>query len=202
MQEALRLVRKLPVREQDLAAEAMLKFLAKGQKNISFSGSPKTKSQEHARKKELGNWGEAKAWSLLESAGFVEVRNVNQETHNHPFGDLFGIRNGQRFLIGVKTRNKLQANGKLNPSFNITKRGRDLTPLAKKYDAVLAWVAIQVQSEKQRFSAYWGTVNQIIEAKERYSIPMKPDEVLAYECLVQDKPDKSIKPEWTNRSYR
>ena len=127
---------------------------------------------------------------------------MNEETHNHHFGDLFGVRGGENFLIGVKTRNRLQVSGKLNPTFNITKRERDLTPLANKYDATLAWVAIQVDPEYQKFSAYFGTIDQIMEAKERFSIPMNEDKVLAYERLARNELDEVIKPEWTNRSQK
>ncbi len=41
---------------------------------------------------------------------------MNTETVNHPFGDICAERGKARYVIGVKTRNKYQANGLLNPT--------------------------------------------------------------------------------------
>jgi hypothetical protein len=46
-------------------------------------------------------------------AGFSHVRDVNAETHNHPFGDIYAEREGQPYLIGVKTRNMKQKGRRL-----------------------------------------------------------------------------------------
>jgi hypothetical protein len=135
----------------------------------------------------------------LERAGFVDVHDVNEETHNHPFGDLFGIRHERRFLISVKTRNP-QSNGRSNPSFNIKKKSRDLTGLATDYKAELAWVAIQVLPKLQKFSAYFGTIEQITEEKDRFSIPMLDRDISRnkYELLARDETDEQMNPEWSN----
>src|SRR6266536_3232229 len=69
---------------------------------------------EYERRIALGDWGEAKALTLLKLAGFSGVRDVNAETHHHPFGDIYAERSGERYLIGVKTRNRFQASGPLN----------------------------------------------------------------------------------------
>jgi hypothetical protein len=76
--------------------------------------------------------------------------------------------------------------------------------IGKRYNAVLAWVAIQVIPELQTFNAYFGTIGQIQERKERFSIPMKPDEIRdhGYERLGdEDEFDPSIRPEWSNGGY-
>jgi Holliday junction resolvase len=66
------------------------------------------------RTKALGNWGEKKAIALLKKAGFRSVRDLNSETTNHPFADFYAERGDSRFIIGVKTRNRRTAAGKLS----------------------------------------------------------------------------------------
>ena len=62
---------------------------------------------DRERTRILGSWGESKAVALLKGAGFENVRDINAETFNHPFGDVYAERDGERYLIGVKTRNKI-----------------------------------------------------------------------------------------------
>jgi hypothetical protein len=120
---------------------------------------------EHERRQALGKWGEKKALVLLKDAQFKGVRDVNAETHNHPFGDIYAERGVARFVIGVKTRNKYQVSVPLNPSYNVRKKGFDIWAIGKRYNANVAWVAIQVIPELQTFNAYFGTIDQIQELK-------------------------------------
>ena len=160
--------------------------------------------RDHERTKALGDWGEAKAFELLTRAGseFSNVRDINAETANHPFGDLYAERGKERFVIGVKTRNKYQASGPLNPTYNVRKKGYDIDAIGRRYKATLAWIAIQTIPELQTFNAYFGTVDEIQEAKERFSIPMKPHETARYE-RVGDKDEfaATLSKDWTNGGY-
>jgi len=101
--------------------------------------------RESERRKALGDWGEKKAFDLLKAGGFSNVRDVNVETHNHPFGDIYAERSGKPYLVGVKTRNKYQnqEGGPLNATYNVKKRGADVQSLGRRYNADLAWVAIE-----------------------------------------------------------
>lgn len=155
------------------------------------------------RKRALGDWGEKKGIDLLKRAGFHNVRNMNAESSNHPFGDLYAERDGKRYLIGVKTRNKYQASGLINPAYNVRKRGADVRGVARRHNAMLAWVAISLVPEQQSFSAYFGTIAQIEEAGERFSIPMRPEQTGRYECLSRppEELDASIRLEWSNGGY-
>ena len=47
-----------------------------------------TRERVH-RLRSLGNWGEQKALALLARAGFSDVRELNREFPNHPFGDIY-----------------------------------------------------------------------------------------------------------------
>jgi hypothetical protein len=151
-------------------------------------GQPLTVVREQTReqvqrKRALGDWGEKKALDLLKRAGFRNVRDINAESANHPFGDIYAERDAARYLIGVKTRNKYQVSGLINPTYNVRKRGADVKAIAQKYNATLAWIAIAVVPEKQHFSAYFGTIAQIEDAGERFSIPMRPEQTKRYKCL-------------------
>jgi hypothetical protein len=164
-------------------------------------GQPLTVVREQTRervqrKRALGDWGEKKAIDLLKRAGFRNVRDINAETFNHPFGDIYAERDGARYLIGVKTRNKYQVSGLINPTYNVRKRGVDVNSVARKCNATLAWVGIALVPEEQRFSAYFGTIAQIEDAGERFSIPMKPEQTTRYECLSRrvEEFDSSIRP--------
>jgi hypothetical protein len=156
------------------------------------------------RLRALGGWGEKKAFDLLTRAGFQNVTNTNAELPNHPFGDIFAELSGMRYLIGVKTRNKYQVSGLINPTYNVRKRGVDIRTIAqRRYNAKPAWVAISVIPEKQSFSAYFGDIDQIEEAGERFSIPMKPEKTADYKPLSRapEEHDLTIQPAWSNGGY-
>jgi hypothetical protein len=153
--------------------------------------------------RELGKWGEQKAIAVLKRAGFDDVRELNSEFPNHPFADIRATRGGKIYVIGVKTRNKYQLSGLLNPTYNIRKKGADVGAIARKHGAVLAWVAISVIPEERKFSAYFGTIDEIQEGGERFSIPMMPERLKGYECLSRpvEEADPSIHPQWSNGGY-
>lgn len=160
---------------------------------------------EAERRKALGDWGEQKAIELLrrQGSGFVDVRDINAETHNHPFGDVYAGRvKGRPCVIGVKTRNMYQASGPLNSTYNVRKKGFDIDAIGKRYNALLAWIAVQVIPELQSFNAYFGTIDKIQEAKERFSIPMKAHQAVHYQRLgAKDEYDPEIQKEWSNGGY-
>ena len=128
---------------------------------------------------------------------------MNAETVNHSFGDIYAERDGARYLIGIKTGNKYQVSDLINPTYNVRKGGVDVKKaVAQQYNATLAWVAIAVVPEEQRFGAYFGTIAQIEDAGERFSIPMRPEQTKRYECLSRPaeevEVDKLIRSEWSN----
>ena len=155
------------------------------------------------RLRALGSWGEHKAVALLKRAGFTNVRELNSELPNHPFADIRATRGGKSYVIGVKTRNKYQVSGLLNPTYNIRKKGADVGAIARQHGAILGWVAISVIPEESKFSAYFGTIDQIQKGGERFSIPMMPEQLTRYECLSRpiEEADPSIHPQWSNGGY-
>lgn len=154
---------------------------------------------QRMRTKALGDWGERTAAAALEWAGFAGIFDLNSNRLNHPFGDLLAERDGKRFLVGVRTRNRLTANGVLNASYNVCKKGADLDGLSAIYGAEPAWVTLQVDVEFQRYSCYFGTIAEINADRIRYSVPMTEAATSRYECLARDRTDLQIAPAWTNR---
>jgi hypothetical protein len=61
------------------------------------------------RRKASGDWGEEKVPALLKKAGFHAVRDLKFEKANHQFANFYAERGNHRFIIGVKTRNRLTA---------------------------------------------------------------------------------------------
>jgi hypothetical protein len=152
------------------------------------------------RTQQLGDWGEQKTLLLLTRAGFSNIRDLNKPAH-HPFADVYAERRSTRYLIGVKTRNKFQVSGLLNPTYNVKKKGADVRTIAARYGAELAWVAIQIVPELHVLWSYFGTVEQIEENGERFSIPMRASDTVRYECLANNETDQTLRPEWSNGGF-
>lgn len=153
----------------------------------------------YQRTKAIGNFGEQITAKLLQSAGFTNIRDLNALEHNHPFADYYAERNGHRYVISVRARNMWQANGKLNPGYNVCKKGANIQKVADKYGAELAWITIQVDVKSQRYSAYFGTLAELNVNRVLYSVPMKARDTARYECIALGLSDPQIRPEWTNR---
>jgi hypothetical protein len=192
--------------EQRMAA-LYAEYIRKLRRQLGI-GQPKAIIREQTRGRvqrlrALGDWGEQKGAELLKRVGFTDVRELNTEFPKHPFGDICAMRNGVRYLIGIKTRNKYQVSGFLNPTYNVRKRGINVQAIAQAQQAILAWVAISVVPEAQTFSAYFGRLEQIQDRGERFSIPMNPEQTSRYECLSRplEEFDPSISPEWSNGGY-
>ena len=69
-----------------------------------------------ARTRSLGELGKLFAIKALVDQGFKGIKIIYDSNFNEPFADLLCEKNGIRYIITVKTRNKLQQNGSLNKS--------------------------------------------------------------------------------------
>ncbi|HMM90707.1 hypothetical protein [Bradyrhizobium sp.] len=206
-QHWLELLEQGPIPKESALAELHAKYIRDLRRQLGIGQPPvlvREQTRERVqRKRALGDWGERKAANLLKRAGFLEVRDMNAESANHPFGDIFAERDGVRYLIGVKTRNRYQVSGVINPTYNVRKRRADVRAIARRHSATLAWIAIAVVPEKQTFSSFFGTIAQIEDAGERFSIPMQPEQTARYECLSRplEEFDSSICSDWSNGGY-
>ena len=112
----------------------------------------------------------------------MNIKNLNKTQANHKYADIYAEKNGVRYVISVKTRNKYTANGRLNPAYNLIKGGD--AEFAKEAEdakeAKAAWVAVAL--EDATFDAYFGLLSSLASAK---SIPMTPRATENYLCLAQ-----------------
>ncbi len=62
--------------------------------------------KEAARKKSPGELGEVSAIAALVDKRFDRIKNLNDNHMNEKFADIECEKDGQRYVIGVKARNK------------------------------------------------------------------------------------------------
>lgn len=148
------------------------------------------------RTKRLGDMAEKWAVELLRNAGFARILDLNGEKPNHEGGDFLAERRGERFFISVKARNKYQQSGALNGSYNIfpDKVRRAAVP----YDAVPAWLVIQVDTDRSCYSAYFGLIDALPNPNG-VGVPMTPKAVAGYECFANERACPDITADLSNR---
>ena len=149
------------------------------------------------RRKELGNLGEKWTVRLLQRARFRDIQDLNERRYNHPGADFLADRDGIRYFITVKARNKYrQGTRSLNGGYNI--HPNKVLKFAQQYDAEPAWLTIQVDTESRCFSAYFGTIASL-RNPSGVGVPMTPNAVAGYECLARDQFDAQIIPDLSNQ---
>jgi hypothetical protein len=120
--------------------------------------------KEAARKKSLGELGELFAIKALVDKKFDRIRNLNDNLMNETFADIECEKDGLKYVISVKARNKYQKNGKLNTRYNLGANVYEKALSAeKKYNASAYWMAIQY--DQNSFSIYFGFLKELNESK-------------------------------------
>ena len=116
--------------------------------------------KEAARKKSLGELGELFAIKTLVDNKFDKIRNLNDDNFNEEFADLKCERDGKKYIISVKARNKFQRNGTLNSRYNLGSNAYKKAKKAeRKYGAEAYWMAIQF--DKNDFSVFFGPLSEL-----------------------------------------
>jgi hypothetical protein len=131
----------------------------------------------------LGSLGEQIAEQCLISKGFTKVKNLNLNKQKVcPFADLYAEEGGRRFCISVKTRNKFEANGKLNKRYRFKHYSPELIRKVcqQNGNAEPAWITVQVEMEQNQYKAYFGT---LAELNGRHAVPMGENSVGTYRLL-------------------
>jgi hypothetical protein len=130
----------------------------------------------------LGSIGEKLAISLLTRARFENIQNLNDLKKNFPFGDIIAERNGKKFVISVKARNKRTVSGKLNARYTLgDSHVYDLAAqVAKMLSGTPAFLAIQVDNLKGCYSGYFGELTLL---NGNRGIAMDVEHLIKYECL-------------------
>jgi len=120
--------------------------------------------KEAARKKSLGELGELFALKALVDKKFDRIRNLNDNTLNAAFADIECEKDGIKYIVSVKARNKYQKNGKLNTRYNLGAGVYEKAMVAeKKYKASAHWIAIQF--DQKSFSIYFGSLKDLNGSK-------------------------------------
>jgi len=120
--------------------------------------------KEAARKKSLGELGELFAIKALVDRKFDKIRNLNDKIMNEAFADIECEKDGLRYVISVKARNKYQKDGKLNTRYNLGTNAYNKAKIAEqKYNAIAHWMAIQF--DQKSFSIYFGSLTDLNNSK-------------------------------------
>ncbi len=120
--------------------------------------------KEAARKKSLGELGELFAIKALVDKKFDKIRNLNDNIMNETFSDIECEKDGFRYIISVKARNKFTKAGKLNSRYNLGKSVYEKALLAEvKYNANAYWLAVQF--DRKSFSIYFGSLKELNGSK-------------------------------------
>lgn len=121
-------------------------------------------AKEASRKKSLGELGELFAIKTLVDNEFDKIRNLNDARMNETFADIICEKNGTRYVVSVKARNKYQLNGKLNSRYNLGSSAYEKASLAEvKFDGVAHWMAIQF--DLREYSVYFGSLAELQGSK-------------------------------------
>ena len=120
--------------------------------------------KEAARKKSLGELGELFALKALVDKKFDRIRNLNDNSMNEAFADILCEKDGIKYIISVKARNKYQKNDKLNTRYNLGEKVYEKALSAeKKYNGSAYWLAIQF--DHKSFSIYFGSLKELNGSK-------------------------------------
>lgn len=116
--------------------------------------------KEAARKKALGELGELLALKALVDHGFEGISNLNDKKMNYPFADLVASRNGKKYVISIKARNKYQKDGSLNGGYKLGEKAHEhALGAATAESAVPAWMAVQF--DKKNYSIFFGELSDL-----------------------------------------
>ena len=140
--------------------------------------------KEASRKKSLGELGELFAIKALVDNRYDKIVNLNDKKMNFPFADLYAEKEGKKFIVSVKARNKYQKNHKLNAHYNLGSEAYKKAEIAEKeYSAEALWMAIQF--DQYTYSIYLGSLSEL---NGKRAIPMRCCEAGEIGiCLVKDQ---------------
>ena len=143
-----------------------------------------------SRSSGLAAAGEFLARRALKSNGFEDVRPPGAS--HRSYGSLLASKDGRKYIIEVKTRQKYKTNGLLNRRYKLTDanwRGgleRSAAEAERRFRAKAHWIAVQIDltGRSRSYSVYLGSLDQL---QGRSGIPMDPSSVKGYDCLAHDQ---------------
>jgi len=140
------------------------------------------------RFKKLGNIGEELTEHLLKVNGFDNVQDLNLLKSNFPFADFYAEKDGVRYIISVKIRNKYEftrdGTKRLNSRYKLGSKCYEHAEVAEvQFNAKAAWLTISLDSKT--FSAYFGLLSSLNGSR---GVNMSEKAVVSYQCLAKDAP--------------
>lgn len=107
-------------------------------------------------------------------------------------------KEGKRYVISVKARNKFQRDGSINSRYKLGANCYENTKAAgDQYDATPYWMAVQFDGD--RYSVYFGSLNQLNGKK---GIPMNELHLSDYHCFAfNQKHGIDFRPYWNTYNY-
>lgn len=140
---------------------------------------------EGKRFQRLGEIGELLAAQILKQNRFTDIRNLNSIKKNFVFADYHAKKDGTRYLVSVKARNKFENNGSLNSRYkfgkNLDKRIDRALNMEEFRDCKPAWLAIVLEPETYR--AYFGLIEEL---KSNHAILMSQKAKESYRCFANN----------------
>lgn len=158
--------------------------------------------QEHRRKSALQKFGETLVFEHLSKLEY-ECAYLGDY---FPCFDIEARKNGQPFVVSVKTRNHTtDKNEGKRDGYNLAypkKKGGDpdavvkmAAEIAQRRSATQLWAAVRVNVRRQKYDVYWGLVADLANKKQ---IPMSPSDRRRHRTLALDVFDLRIDPRWSN----
>jgi hypothetical protein len=137
--------------------------------------------QERRRKSKLQKFGETVVFEHLSKLGY-ECLYLGDY---FPCFDIEARKNGQTFVVSVKTRNRTtDKNEEKRDCYNLfypKKKGGDpeavvkmATEIAQRRSATQLWAAVRVDVRSQQHDIYWGAVAALAN-KKRIQLPQLGD---------------------------
>ena len=141
---------------------------------------------EASRTKSLGELGELFCLKALVDFKFDSIRNLNDDKMNYPFADLLAEKDGKKYVISVKTRNKYKKSGKVNSHYNVLDKKNSYEHAKKaeeKHNAEAYWMAAQF--DNSTYSIYFGALSELNGSKSISISKCENNEM--GQCLVPNK---------------
>lgn len=180
-----------------LAANYVRDALAETTQTMTLHDSAKAEVRTAAtakRSRELGDWGEERAIQHLTLMGYTSVQNMNLAQPNHPFSDIHAERDGKKYRISVKTRNRYEnvaigSPPKENTRYKITPREFKWAAKMQNEGFTPAWMAIALDTKKQTYCCYFGEITSL---GSRRGILMSAKARAEYTCFAEDEPCEGV----------
>ena len=142
------------------------------------------KKKNAKRAKSLSELGKLIALKVLVDNSFKKIVNLNDENPKYPFANLYAEKEGKKYVIKVRTRNKYQKDNTLNAFYKLGGNAYDKALEAMKdLNAKAYWMAVQF--DEHSYSIYFGSLEEL---GNKDSIPLRKCEKGEIgTCMVKDK---------------